>query len=192
MTDTELRESFKEAGALLTGHFKLRSGMHSDHFFQCALVFEDPRRGEKLCAALAEKMKGVKADCVISPAVGGLLVGQELAKYLGTRAIFADKENDNMVLKRGFQIKPGERVVIAEDVVTKGGRVQQTIDLVRSKGGIPVAVGIIADRSTGVDFGIPLYSLIKLDLPTFEPENCPLCKAGTELTVPGSGAGTKV
>lgn len=192
MTDAELMDAFKEAGALLTGHFKLRSGMHSDHFFQCALIFEDPKRGEKLCATLAEKMKGVEADYVISPAVGGLLVGQELAKYLGTKAIFADKENDNMVLKRGFQIKPGDRVVIAEDVVTKGGRVQQTIDLVKSLGGIPVAVGIIADRSTGVDFGVPLYSLIKLNLPTFDPEDCPICKAGVPITVPGSGAGVKV
>ncbi len=193
MSDSELVKAFAKAGALLTGHFRLRSGLHSDKFFQCALLFVDPKLGEKLCVTLAEKMRDVRADVVISPAVGGLLVGQELAKALGTKAIFADKENDQMVLKRGFSITPGERVIIAEDVVTKGGRVQQTIDLVKSLGGIPVAVGIIADRSGGTaQFGIPFYSLIKLNLPTYDPQKCPLCDKGIPLTVPGSGAGTKV
>ena len=189
MTDQEIIKSFQDAGALLDGHFVLRSGMHSNKFFQCALLFRYPVVAEKLCRTLAERMKDLGAETVISPAVGGILVGQELARALGIQAIFADKENDQLVLKRGFTIRPGEKIIVAEDVVTKGGRVQQTIDLVLSLGGIPVGVGIVTDRSGGkVDFGIPLFSLIKLDLPTFDPAACPLCKEGKPLTRPGSGA----
>lgn len=192
MTDTEIMESLRKAGALLTGHFQLRSKKHSDHFFQAALVFRDPQLGERLCATLAERMKneGVEAETVISPAVGGLLVGQEIARALKTNAIFADKENDQLVLKRGFSIRKGEKIIVAEDVVTEGGRVQQTIDLVRSLGGDVVAVAVITDRSGGkASFGgIPFFSLIKLNLPTWLPEDCPLCKKGAAIDVPGSGA----
>ena len=189
MTDQEIIKSFQDAGALLDGHFVLRSGMHSSKFFQCALLFRYPDIAEKLCRTLAERMKDLGAETVISPAVGGILVGQELARALGIQAIFADKENDQLVLKRGFSIRKGEKIIVAEDVVTKGGRVQQTIDLVRAHGGIPVGVGIVTDRSGGqVDFGIPLFSLIKLDLPIFDPAGCPLCKEGKPLTRPGSGA----
>ncbi len=192
MTDTEIVESFKNAGALLNGHFQLRSKKHSDHFFQAALVFRNPLLGEKLCATLAERMKaaGIEAETVISPAVGGLIVGQEIARALKVNAIFADKENDKLLLKRGFSIRKGEKIIVAEDVVTEGGRVKQTIDLVKSLGGDVVAVAVITDRSGGkADFdGIPFFSLIKLDLPTWQPEDCPLCKAGKEIEVPGSGA----
>ena len=184
MTDQEIIKSFQDAGALLDGHFVLRSGMHSNKFFQCALLFRYPDVAEKLCRTLAERMKDLGAETVISPAVGGILVGQELARALGIQAIFADKENDELVLKRGFTIRKGEKIIVAEDVVTKGGRVQQTIDLVRSLGGIPVGVGIVTDRSGGkVDFGIPLFSLIKLDLPTFDPADCPLCKEDRKSVV---------
>ncbi len=192
MTNEEIVKTFQDAGALLTGHFKLRSGMHSDKFFQAALLFVQPAIGEKLCSTLAERMKDLGAETVISPAVGGLFVGQEIARALKLKSIFADKENDQLVLKRGFSIRKGEKVIIAEDVVTKGGRVQQTIDLVRSLGGEPVAVGIIADRSGGeADFGIPLYSLIQLNLPKYDPQECPFCKKGMPLFTPGSGAGSK-
>lgn len=194
MTHEEIVKELQDAGALLTGHFKLRSGKHSNRFFQCALVFVDPDRGERLCSALADqiKAKGITAETVISPAVGGLFVGQELARALKLKSIFADKVNDQLVLKRGFSIRPGEKVIIAEDVVTEGGRVQQTIDLVRSLGGIPVAVAIITDRSGGkANFGIPLFSLLQLNLPTYLPEECPMCKEGMALTTPGSGAGSK-
>ncbi len=194
MTHEEIVKELQDAGALLTGHFKLRSGKHSNRFFQCALVFVDPDRGERLCSALADqiKEKGITAETVISPAVGGLFVGQELARALKLKSIFADKVNDQLVLKRGFSIRPGEKVIIAEDVVTEGGRVQQTIDLVRSLGGIPVAVAIITDRSGGkANFGIPLFSLLQLNLPTYLPEECPMCKEGMDLTTPGSGAGSK-
>ena len=192
MTDAEIVESFKKAGALLNGHFQLRSKKHSDHFFQAALVFRDPLLGERLCATLAERISaaGIQAETVISPAVGGLLVGQEIARALRINAIFADKENDQLLLKRGFSIRKGEKVIVAEDVVTEGGRVQQTIDLVKSLGGDVVAVAVITDRSGGkASFGgIPFFSLIKLNLPTWLPDECPLCKAGKPVDVPGSGA----
>lgn len=189
MTDQEIIQAFQDAGALLNGHFVLRSGLHSDQFFQAALLFRFPDLAEKLCRTLADRMTGLGAETVISPAVGGILVGQELARALGIQAIFADKENDQLALKRGFAIRKGEKLIIAEDVVTRGGRVQQTINLVRALGGVPVAAGVITDRSGGaVDFGIPLFSLLKLNLPTFAPADCPLCRAGQPLTRPGSGA----
>ncbi len=192
MTDQEIIDSFKQAKALLNGHFQLRSKKHSDHFFQAALVFRDPLLGEKLCATLAERIQaaGIEAETVISPAVGGLLVGQEIARALKINAIFADKENDQLLLKRGFSIRKGEKIIVAEDVVTEGGRVQQTIDLVKSLGGEVAAVAVITDRSGGkASFGgIPFFSLIKLNLPTWLPEDCPLCKAGKPIEVPGSGA----
>ena len=189
MTDQEIIKTFQDAEALLEGHFVLRSGLHSNKFFQAALLFRFPDIAEKLCRELASRMKDLGATTVISPAVGGILVGQELARALGIQAIFADKENDQLVLKRGFSIKKGEKIIVAEDVVTKGGRVQQTIDLVKSLGGDVVAVGIVTDRSGGsVDFGVPLYSLIKLDLPTYDPAECPFCKQGIPIVKPGSGA----
>ncbi len=194
MTQDQIVKEFQDAGALLTGHFKLRSGKHSNRFFQCALVFVDPARGERLCTELARRISeaGIQADTVISPAVGGLFVGQEVARALKLNSIFADKVNDELVLKRGFSIRPGERVIVAEDVVTEGGRVKQTIELVKSLGGIPVAVSIITDRSGGkADFGVPLFSLLQLSLPTYLPEECPLCNDNIPLTTPGSGAGSK-
>lgn len=189
MTDEEIVAAFQQAGALLTGHFQLRSKKHSNRFFQAALVFRDPQLGERLCRTLAQRIGGdTGAETVISPAVGGLLVGQEIARAMGLKAIFADKENDQLVLKRGFTIRKGEKIIVAEDVVTEGGRVQQTIDLVRSLGGIPVAVAVITDRSGGkASFGnLPFYSLIKLDLPTWTADECPMCKAGQAIDVPGS------
>ena len=176
-----------DAKALLNGHFQLRSGLHSNQFFQAALLLQYPDKAEKACRALAENFKGEKIDCVISPAVGGLIVGQELARALGVRAIFADKEDGELVLKRGFSIKPGEKVLVAEDVVTRGGRVQQTIDLVRSFGGDVVGVAVIVDRSGGqASFDVPHCSLLKLELATYEPDSCPLCRDGAPLDRPGS------
>jgi len=187
MTHDEIVATFQKIGALLEGHFVLRSGLHSNRFFQAALLLQYPDVAEKLCKEIAAQMKGLGAELVISPAIGGILVGQELARGLGVRSIFADKENDMLVLKRGFSIKPGEKVVVAEDVVTKGGRVQQTIDLARKHGAEVVGVGVIADRSGGeAKFGVPLHSLIKLELATYQPDSCPLCKAKVPLVRPGS------
>ena len=188
MTEAEIVNVLKESGALLNGHFQLRSGLHSDHFFQAALLLQYPDKAEIVCRHIAEKFKGVQIDAVISPAVGGLIVGQEVARAIGCRAIFADKEDGELVLKRGFSIKPGEKILVAEDVVTKGGRVQQTIDLVRAKGGDVVGVGVIVDRSGGsASFDVPRFvSALKLTLPTFEPESCPLCAQKLPIDRPGS------
>lgn len=188
MKREEIIDILKKSGALLTGHFQLRSGLHSDHFFQAALLLQYPDKAEIVCKHLAESFAGTKIETVISPAVGGLIVGQEMARALGCRAIFADKEDGQLVLKRGFTLAPGEKVLVAEDVVTKGGRVQQTIDLVRSFGADVVGVAVIVDRSgKQAKFDVPaFYSALELDLPTFEPDKCPLCAKGMPIDRPGS------
>ncbi len=187
MTEQEIVNILKESGALLTGHFQLRSGLHSDRFFQAALLLQYPDKAETVCRHLAEKFSGTEIETVISPAVGGLIVGQEVARALGCRAIFADKEDGQLVLKRGFALRRGEKVLVAEDVVTKGGRVQQTIDLVRSFGAEVVGVAVIVDRSGGdAAFDVPFYSALKLSLPTYDPAACPLCAQGLPIDRPGS------
>lgn len=188
MTEQEIIDILKSSGALLNGHFQLRSGLHSDHFFQAALLLQYPDKAEIVCKHLAETFADTKVETVISPAVGGLIVGQEVARAIGCRAIFADKEDGQLVLKRGFTLKPGEKVLVAEDVVTKGGRVQQTIDLVRSFGADVVGVAVIVDRSGGdASFDVPVFrSALKLTLPTFEPDKCPMCEKGLPIDRPGS------
>ncbi len=188
MHEAVVLQYLSETGALLEGHFLLRSGLHSDRYFQAALVLQHTVIAAKLCAAMAEAWEGQNIETVISPAIGGILVGQEIGRCLGVKAIFAEKdEQSNLLLRRGFTLKPGERVLVAEDVITKGGRVQQTLDLVRAQGAIPVGIAAMVDRSAGgVDFGIPFRSLVKLNLPTFEPTQCPLCQKGIPIDKPGS------
>ncbi len=187
MTHEEIIKILQDAEALLEGHFLLRSGLHSNRFFQAALLLQYPDIAEKLCAQLALEFKDKNVQTVISPAVGGLIVGQEMARALGAKAIFADKENDNLLLKRGFKIIPGEKVLVAEDVITRGGRVQQTIDLVREHGGDVVGIAVIVDRSSGkASFDIPHKSLVKLELSVYDPSDCPLCASGMPLVKPGS------
>ena len=188
MEEKRILDYLTQTGALLQGHFLLRSGLHSDQYFQAALVLQHTRIASELCAALAEPWQGKDIETVISPAIGGLVVGQEVGRALGVRAIFAEKDDQsNLLLRRGFTLKPGERVLVAEDVVTKGGRVMQTIELVRSHGAVPVGAVALVDRSGGkVDFGLPFSSLIALSLPTYSPEECPLCKKGVPIEHPGS------
>lgn len=187
MTRDELLKIFQDSKALLQGHFKLRSGLHSNRFFQAALLLQYPDIAEKVCRELADKFRHLKIDTVISPAVGGLIVGQEVARALGTKAIFADKEEGKLVLKRGFQIQPGEKILVAEDVITRGGRVQETIDLARSLGGEIVGVAVLVDRSGGLaTFDVPHQCLLAIDLETYEPDNCPLCQSGVPIERPGS------
>ena len=187
MNKDEIMTRFKEAGALLDGHFKLRSGLHSNRFFQAALLLQHPDIAGELCAELAAKFADSDIQVVISPAVGGLIVGHEMGKALKTRAIFADKVDDELVLKRGFSIAKGERVLVAEDVVTRGGRVQQTVDLVKEHGGVVAGIAVIVDRSGGnASFDVPHEILMRLELETYEADNCPLCAAGTPIERPGS------
>src|SRR5258706_6329513 len=174
MTKDEALQIFRDTGALLEGHFILRSGLHSRQFFQCALAFQQMPIVEKLGGALAERARPLGAVTVVAPAMGGLVIGQEVARQLGARFIFAEKEDGKLVLRRGFKIAPGEKILIVEDVVTKGGRAQETLDIVRAQGGQVVGVAIVVDRSNGtVRLDVPLISLISLRVETFEPSNLP-------------------
>ena len=184
----DLLALFRKTGALLDGHFVLRSGLHSRQFFQCALLLQYTDIAADVCGRLADKLRGIECDAVISPALGGIVVGQEVGRSLGKRHIFAEKDAGGLVLRRGFEIKPDERFVVAEDVVTRGGRVQETVDIVRQHGGVVAAVGVIVDRSGGnrPDFGCPFVSLVEMNVETFEAENLPPDLAGTPGVKPGS------
>jgi orotate phosphoribosyltransferase len=188
MTSEDLLALFRRTGALLEGHFILRSGLHSRQFFQCALLLQYPEIAARVCGALADKLRGIECDTVISPALGGIIVGQEVARSLGKRHIFAEKEAGGLVLRRGFTIAPNERFIIAEDVVTRGGRVQETIDIVRQHGGEVTGVGVIVDRSEGKrpDYGCPFISLIEISIEVFESGNIPADLAVTAPSKPGS------
>lgn len=188
MTQDEALALFRKTNALLDGHFLLRSGLHSRQFFQCALLLKDTPVAARVCSALAEKLRGIDAETVISPALGGLIVGHEIARGLSLPHIFAEKENEKLVLRRGFTIRPGEKFIVAEDVVTRGGRVQETIEIVRSRGGVVVAIAAIVDRSGGQlpDFGAPFISLVQMNVETFEPDKLPPDLAGTQAIKPGS------
>ncbi len=190
MKPDEILALFRKTHALLDGHFVLRSGLHSRQFFQCALLMKETPIAAQVCAALAEKITnhGIGAAMVISPALGGLIVGHEVARALGLPHIFAEKEDNKLVLRRGFEIKPGQKFIVAEDVVTRGGRVQETVDIVRSRGGVVAAIATLVDRSGGniPDFGAPFISLIELNVETFEPDNLPADLAAIPAYKPGS------
>jgi orotate phosphoribosyltransferase len=187
MTPDEVLQIFRDSGALLEGHFILRSGLHSRQFFQCALALQQMPVVEKLGHALAAKVKSLGAATVIAPALGGLVIGQEVARQLGVRFIFPEKEEGKLVLRRGFKIAAGEKMVVVEDVVTKGGRVQETIDIVHAFGGKVAGVATIVDRSNGtVNFGVPFGSLIALQVETFKPDQLPPDLAEVPAVKPGS------
>jgi orotate phosphoribosyltransferase len=187
MTESEALQIFKDTGALLDGHFILRSGLHSRQFFQCAIALQQMPIVEKLGGALAEKVRKLGASTVISPAMGGLVIGQEVARQLGLRFIFAEKEDGKLVLRRGFKIAPQEKILVVEDVMTKGGRVQEAIDIVRAHNGLVTAAAMVVDRSGGiVNLGVPIFSLIKLNVETFHPDKLPPDLAAIPATKPGS------
>jgi orotate phosphoribosyltransferase len=187
MTQDEVLQIFRNTGALLEGHFILRSGLHSRQYFQCALALQQMPVVEKLGGALADKVRQFRAVTVIAPALGGLVIGQEVARQLGVRFIFAEKEEGKLMLRRGFKIAPGEKILIIEDVVTKGGRVQETIDIVRAHGGHVTGVAAIVDRSNGaVNFGVPFASLISLQVELFKPDKLPPDLAAIPAIKPGS------
>ncbi|WCJ58124.1 orotate phosphoribosyltransferase [Fontisphaera persica] len=187
MTATEALQVFRETGALLEGHFILRSGLRSRQYFQCALALQHMPTVERFGAALAAKVRHLAPATVIAPAMGGLVIGQEVARQLRCRFIFAEKEEGKLVLRRGFTIQPGERLLVVEDVVTKGGRVQETLDIVRQHGGVPLAVAVLVDRSNGtVDFGLPFFSLIQMHVETFAPDQLPPDLAAIPPVKPGS------
>ncbi len=188
MTEKEIMQKLSETGALLDGHFCLRSGLHSNKYLQAALLLQHTKLASELCGMLADRFRKTQVDVVISPALGGIVVGHEVARHLGTRAIFAEKDEKGALhLRRGFALQPGEKVLIAEDVVTKGGRVQQTYDLVCSLGADVVGIAVLVDRRTEkLDFKVPFESLIRLNLETYKPDECPLCEQKVLLSKPGS------
>jgi orotate phosphoribosyltransferase len=187
MTEAEVLQVFRDTGALLNGHFILRSGLHSRQFFQCALALQQMPIVEKLGGALAQKVRGLGAVTVVSPAMGGLVLGQEVARQLGIRFIFVEKEEGKLALRRGFKISTDEKILIVEDVVTKGGRVQETIEIVRGNRGQIVGIAMAVDRSNGaVKFGLPTFSLLAMQVETFEADKLPPDLAGTPAVKPGS------
>ena len=187
LTDKEVLEIFNKTEALLNGHFLLTSGRHSDKYFQCAKVLQYPKYNELICKNIADYFKNFEFNAIVCPAIGGIVVGQEIARQLGKRFIFTERENNSMTLRRGFKISPGEKILVCEDVVTTGGSVFEVIDLVEQNGANVVGVGFIVDRSNGkVNFGYSQYSVIKMEVITYLKEDCPLCKKGIEVVKPGS------
>ena len=184
----DLLATFRKTGALLDGHFVLRSGLHSRQYFQCAILLQYTDVAEQVCTSLANRLRDFECDSVISPALGGIIVGQEVARSLGKRHIFAEKEDGKLVLRRGFKIAKREKFVVVEDVVTRGGRVQETIAIVRDHGGIVTAVGVIVDRSGAAkpDFGCPFVSLVEMNMETFAADQLPGDLAKIPAVKPGS------
>lgn len=187
LSENEILDIFKSSEALLHGHFLLTSGRHSNVYFQCAKVLQYPEYTEKLCSIIVGNFNSKEIDTVISPAIGGLVVGQEVARQLNKKFIFAERENTKLTLRRGFKINQGEKILVCEDVVTTGGSVFEVIDIVKSYKAEVVGVGLIVDRSNGeVDFGYSQISTVKLDVKSYSADECPLCKKGLEIVKPGS------
>ncbi len=187
MTNDEILKTFCENSALLEGHFILSSGLHSDRYIQCALVLQHPRVAERLCSELAAKLRNVGAQVVAAPALGGILVAHEVARALGIRALFTERQEGAMTLRRGFTLSPGEPVLVVEDVMTTGLSTRETMRCVEEAGGKVVGVGALIDRSGGaVDLGLPKAALLTLAIQNYNPADCPLCKAGIPAVKPGS------
>lgn len=187
LTHDEAIEIFTKSNALLTGHFRLTSGRHSNKYMQCAQVLQYPQYAATLCESLAENFKDSEVDLVIGPAMGGIIVAYEVGRALGVKTLFTERENGAMALRRGFAINPGQKVLVVEDVITTGGSVKEVIDVVREKGGEVIGVGVLVDRSNGrVDFGVPTSSILKMEIESYDPDDCPLCKQGIPVIKPGS------
>lgn len=187
MKQEEVLDIYRKTGALLTGHFLLSSGLHSEQYLQSALVLQQPDIATKLCASLADHFKDQKIEVVIAPALGGVFVSHETARALGVRALFAERVNGELTLRRGFSISPGERVLVVEDVITTGKSTRETIEVVRKAGGSVVAAASLVDRSGGnAELGVPYRSLVTLNVPAYTAENCPLCRTGNAPVKPGS------
>lgn len=183
---SDVLKVFEKAGALMKGHFLLSSGLHSGQYLQCALVLQHPEYAEDLCVQLADKFKNDNPTVVLAPAIGGIIVSYGVAKSLGVRSVFAERVNGKMTLRRNFDINSNDKVLIVEDVITTGGSTKELIGIVKAKGAKLAGVGAIVDRSKSVNFGTKFESLLKIDIPTYKKENCPLCKDGEPAVKPGS------
>ena len=180
-------DRFRRVGALLEGHFRLTSGLHSPGYLQCALVLQHPAEAEACGIAIADRVRSLGADVVLSPALGGIVIGQEVGRALGVRAIFAERQDGKLTLRRGFSLEPGEKVLVVEDVVTTGGSTQETINVARAAGASVVGAAAIIDRSGGTQrIDVPFHALATMALPTYEADACPLCADGQPVVKPGS------
>lgn len=187
MSENEVLQIFREHQALLEGHFILTSGLHSDRYIQCALVLQHPRIAERLCSELAAQFKAFGASVVVAPALGGVLVAHEVARSLGIRALFTERQDGTMVLRRGFSLVQGEPALVVEDVITTGGSTRETMQCVEHAGGKVLAAGALIDRSGGAaELGVPKTALVTLSVKNYEPAQCPLCKSGIPAVKPGS------
>jgi orotate phosphoribosyltransferase len=187
MTRDELLDLYRRSGALLEGHFRLSSGLHSTGYLQCALVLQYPQHAEALGRALADRVRDLRATVVMSPALGGVVIGHEVGRALGVRAIFAERQDGVLMLRRGFVLSDNDRVLVVEDVLTTGGSTRETMQVARAAGGQIVGAASIVDRSSGsASFDVPFVSLLDIDLPTYQPDACPLCAQGLPVVKPGS------
>jgi orotate phosphoribosyltransferase len=195
MTRDELLDLYRQSGALLEGHFRLTSGLHSPGYLQCALVLQHPQQAEALGRAIADRVRDLGATVVLSPALGGVVIGQEVGRALGVRAIFAERQDGRLALRRGFTLDGTDRVLVVEDVMTTGGSTRETIEVAKAAGGEVVGTASIVDRSpstvsgqatTSLQFDVPFVTLLRIDLPTYEQDACPLCAQGLPVVKPGS------
>jgi orotate phosphoribosyltransferase len=194
MTRDELLDLFRRSGALLEGHFRLTSGLHSSGYLQCALVLQHPAHAEALGRAIADRTRSFRPTAVLSPALGGVVIGHEVGRALGIRALFAERQDGELTLRRGFVIAENDRVLVVEDVLTTGGSTRETMQVARASGGQVVGAASIVNRSgpstgsgqVGALFDVPFASLLDVDLPTYEPDKCPLCAKGLSVMKPGS------
>jgi orotate phosphoribosyltransferase len=187
MTRDELLDLYRTSGALLEGHFRLTSGLHSPGYLQCALVLQHPAHAEALGRAIADRVRNLRATVVLSPALGGVVIGQEVGRALGVRAMFAERQEGRLALRRGFTLAPDDRVLVVEDVMTTGGSTRETIEVAKAAGGQVVGTASIVDRSGGtIRFDVPFTALLEIALPTYEADQCPLCAQGLAVVKPGS------
>ena len=188
MNREEVQKIFESVGAIRTGHFELTSGLHSGTYIQCAMVLQHPQHAEALGRALAEHFKGSQISCVVAPAMGGITIGYEAARALGVRSLWVERDRSGqMALRRGWAIQPGEHVLVVEDVWTTGGSTRETISVVQQEGGTVTAAGALIDRTGGrLDLSVPAHALLTMQVPTYEPEQCPLCRSSVPIYRPGS------
>ena len=183
----EIIKVFKECNALLEGHFILSSGLHSNKYLQCAKVLQYPDIASIIGEEIAENFATTQVDLIVGPAMGGVIIAQEVGRALSTRTIFSERENGKMTFRRGFEVKPGEKAIVVEDVITTGGSAKEVVEMLKSRGVEVIAVASIIDRSNGTaDFDVPFHSLAKVEVETYKPEECPMCKEGDEAVKPGS------
>ena len=192
-TTSEAEKMFREAGAVMEGHFLLTSGLHSPIYWEKFRILEQPRYAERLCQMIAAHFRQSNVQLVAGPTTGGVIISYEVARQLSLRGIFAERLGNTRVFRRGFDIEPDERILVVDDILTTGGSIREVINEIKRKGGQLVGVAVLVDRSEGgMDFGAPLFSCYKTSVPTYKPEDCPLCRKGIPLSKPGSGESQSV